>query len=1330
MKRPRAEKGEGSPLSRRLLSAAHIAWVATAVLATGIFALSIPPYFWQQTAQIHPIERAVLEQIGLSANFITLYAIALDGAVALAFALVAIGIFWRTARDWVALFVSFALFTFGVAISPTLDALSALHPWWKATVSALRLMSISTTLAVFYIFPDGRFAPRWTRILFAISGGWALAWVFFTSPFNFAELSPLVRFIVFLFTANTSFLGRAYQYLRLSTLLLDLLICFAIGLFAQVYRYQRISTPLQRQQTKWVVFGLTAAVIGYFAYSLPQSLIAPLREPGLARVLFTLIGSPLSVGLLVLAPLSIGLSIAQYRLWDIDPIIYRTLVYGMLTAALAVLYFGGVILFQQLFRAITGYRSTLAIAISTLVIASLFQPLRSRLQDFIDRRFYRERVDFRLSLTRFSREVRTLIDLHELLKALVERTMDLFHIAHGAVFLQNEDKSFQLFQARNLSLEELEEFSCLGRACRLQPAEDGSLEGARVILPPTAIDQLHHSRIISQPHERTFPLFVPLIAPHAGTNELVGVLALGPRLSGQGYSREDQAMLLGLADQAGTAIHVARLIQEKQDEARRREAAERRLEAQRNSPLGQAQTFAEALLFAPHTALVELYRLACRAGQEALTAAMLDNLPRVLENIGAQPIARLAEGLNYLFRSQFEPEMLPIGLRTLTTQLESYPQDLQYVCRWTPGQTAPAETEGTAMALQHGDQALRLYRLCRQALEANSIAQIVQLESALQEIGVAADSPFQELGRCLGELRAVAEALHACERLDTSQDKLAYLARAVERLRHIDHLARAELRAVDRAVVQRLAESWLAVVTGAMSDLQTRAQIVCQLLTRHTWQGDAVPLVLGLRNNGRGAALNLKITLEPAAEYTLLDQVAQLERLAPGEEARVELRVRPHLPAGADQFRARFVVLYTDPRGSDQVENFADVVRLLSTHAEFTFIPNPYVVGTPLEGGSPLFFGREDVFAFIQENLNALHRNNLVLIGQRRTGKTSLLKQLPVRLGDAYLPVYLDGQALGLDPGMANFFLSLATEIAFALEDRGFQIDIPTYDELTTSPAASFEHQFLPLVRQAIGSRHLLFMFDEFEELETAVQRGHLDPSIFGFLRHLVQHVEQLSVIFCGTHRLEELAADYWSVLFNISLYRHIAFLEKPAALRLVQEPVAPYGMRYDDLALDKIWQVTAGHPYFLQLLCHSLVNHHNRTERNYLTVADVNAALDEILASGEAHFVYLWTEATPEDRLVLAAMSRMIPLTGRITPVQVADYLNQRGIRIERRAISDALHHLTLRDILVTSSEMDPSIGETYGWRLGLLGLWVEKYKSMSRVVDEIKLPRDSRGG
>jgi hypothetical protein len=419
----------------------------------------------------------------------------------------------------------------------------------------------------------------------------------------------------------------------------------------------------------------------------------------------------------------------------------------------------------------------------------------------------------------------------------------------------------------------------------------------------------------------------------------------------------------------------------------------------------------------------------------------------------------------------------------------------------------------------------------------------------------------------------------------------------------------------------------------------------------------------------------------------------------------------------------RFSIRYADQRGAEQDDRFADSVRLLVPAGEFQFIPNPYVVGTPLQAGSALFFGREEQVAFILENLSAAHRNNLVLIGQRRTGKTSLLKQLPARLGDAYLPVYLDGQALGLDPGMPSFFLGLATEIAFALEDRGFAIEPPAPGDFSEAPAASFERGFLARVRAAIGARHLLLLLDEFEELEASVRRGALDTTVFGFLRHLIQHAGELSVIFCGTHRLEELASDYWGALFNISLYRHVGFLEHAQSLRLIQEPVVRYGMRYDDLALEKIWRVTAGHPYFLQLLCHTLVNRHNRTRRGYVTVDDVSAALETLLAAGEAHVMYLWAESSADERLALAALSALAPPGAGVTPAQVIAYLNEHGVGAGRRAIGTALRRLALRDILQSAGDADAPAEEAYRWKLGLLALWVQQARPLGRVVDEVKI-------
>jgi hypothetical protein len=215
-----------------------------------------------------------------------------------------------------------------------------------------------------------------------------------------------------------------------------------------------------------------------------------------------------------------------------------------------------------------------------------------------------------------------------------------------------------------------------------------------------------------------------------------------------------------------------------------------------------------------------------------------------------------------------------------------------------------------------------------------------------------------------------------------------------------------------------------------------------------------------------------------------------------------------------------------------------------------------------------------------------------------------------------------------------------------------------------------------------------------------------------------MQHVSDISFIFCGTHRLEELAADYWHVLFNISLYQRVGHLSQTEAMQLIQQPVAAYGMQYDDLALDKLWRMTTGHPYYLQLLCHSLVNNHNKTQRNYVSVADVNVALEEILSAGEAHFIYLWTESSLEERMTLVAISRLIPLTGSVHAAQVVDYLVERGLSVEHRAIREAMYRLMLRDLLKVEELERESI---YRWQLGLLGLWVEKYKSLGRVVDEV---------
>ncbi len=197
------------------------------------------------------------------------------------------------------------------------------------------------------------------------------------------------------------------------------------GVVAQIYRYVRVSGPVQRQQTKWVVFVLGITILTILGIYVPLLIFPSLStSSSIYYLIFTYI-YPLG---LLLIPLTLGIAILRYRLWDIDILINRTLVYGTLTGLLALVYFGLVVALQALFKGLTGQvgASPLVIVISTLAIAALFQPLRHHIQKIIHRRFYRRKYDAARTLAAFSATLRNEVDLSQLsenLLAVVEETM-------------------------------------------------------------------------------------------------------------------------------------------------------------------------------------------------------------------------------------------------------------------------------------------------------------------------------------------------------------------------------------------------------------------------------------------------------------------------------------------------------------------------------------------------------------------------------------------------------------------------------------------------------------------------------------------------------------------------------------------------------------------------------------------------------------------------------------------------------------------------------------------------------------------------------------------
>jgi len=365
-----------------------------AVLAIGIYLLNVPLQYAQyhilctgalcQDGQLTPAGLSQIQQAGLSADFYAGYLAALNIGFLLVFAVVAAVIFWRKSKDWMGTYTSLAMMLFGITFSSSLlGPLAERYPNLVLPGQVLTVIGSCFSILM-YLFPDGRFVPRWTL-----------------------SLVPLVilREMVRVFRPELD--SNWYFYLAVGS-----------GLFAQVYRYWRVSNTAQRQQTKWVVYGVAVGAGGFLSVIV---LVSTLLSGPTSTALGYLIGITAIHLFILLIPITIAIAILRSHLWDIDILIRRTLIYGTLTALLALVYLVAVVGLQAVFTTITGAaRSELVTVLSTLVIAALFVPMRNRLQTVIDRRFYRRKYDAARTLAAFSDAVRDEVELGRLAARLTE----------------------------------------------------------------------------------------------------------------------------------------------------------------------------------------------------------------------------------------------------------------------------------------------------------------------------------------------------------------------------------------------------------------------------------------------------------------------------------------------------------------------------------------------------------------------------------------------------------------------------------------------------------------------------------------------------------------------------------------------------------------------------------------------------------------------------------------------------------------------------------------------------------------------------------------------
>ena len=400
--------------------------------------------------------------------------------------------------------------------------------------------------------------------------------------------------------------------------------------------------------------------------------------------------------------------------------------------------------------------------------------------------------------------------------------------------------------------------------------------------------------------------------------------------------------------------------------------------------------------------------------------------------------------------------------------------------------------------------------------------------------------------------------------------------------------------------------------------------------------------------------------------------------------------------------------------------------------------PNPYITGDPV-AGTKLFLGREGVMERIRRQLGASDHANVVLLeGTRRTGKTSILKQIEkTDVLDGWIPVYCSLQGMGVK-STRDFYRALAMDTGSALYRAGVrtwltETPAPSPGQRFTQAfrsaldrAFSDEHSFetfrlyLAAAVEAAKPRRVLLMLDEFDELQERIDDGTISPQVPTNIRHLLQHQPGVCAIITGSRRLKRLREDYWSALFGLGYRIGISALPIDAAKQLVIEPVEGK-LRYLPHACDTLVELCSCHPYLVQLLSSGVFDRVAAGEDRTITKDVVERAATDV-AGDNAHFRTLWDNTgTERRRLVLMLCARLAEGRDPVNLELLGMALEERGVETRRSTdLADDIAELRESELL----DFDDSYrGGTYRVSVPLMATWLQQNVDVDELVARARL-------
>jgi HEAT repeat protein len=586
-------------------------------------------------------------------------------------------------------------------------------------------------------------------------------------------------------------------------------------------------------------------------------------------------------------------------------------------------------------------------------------------------------------------------------------------------------------------------------------------------------------------------------------------------------------------------------------------------------------------------------------------------------------------------------------------------------------------------------------------------------------------SPFRApIKSILWNLNTVAQNaslyLHASNREAQRDAMLSAINTMTEVQQAIDE----RLLPFERTPFTAVVGAWRALTQRALKQLRGRASLeILPLRADLPIDSDrsAAMIVFRLTNVGDSAARNLSVTLRPSAEdgFEIVGPaVRQLDPLGTGMQRDVEFWIKPH---GTHKATYTFEVSYDDDERSGHFVPTSGHIRFLVVGGQYTPIPtSPYVMGPPVKT-EHMFYGRQDVFDWIRGNISGVFQQNiLVLQGERRMGKTSILYQLINRPPAPQHVCVLYSLELTMIRSLADVLFDLAAKICEVMTDLGLKVGAPRQAKFQEDAQRSLQ-RFLDRAEGALGERRLLVLIDEIDILISKVEQQVVSDDVFHLLRGLWQHRNKMAFIVTGAYKVREMLSDSRSILFHVAKSYSISYLDRGEAEALIVEPVSEH-LTYDNMVVDKIIRVTACHPYFIQYICDELVKLAQKVRKNWVYLPDIDVVLQKVIQDDNAVLrSTIYDPLTPAERRVLAALASVTDDRRILVPAEtVVQMLNRLELSIPGKDLLNALHALRERDLVI-----ERRMGQTlqYGFKMDLIRMWLQQNDMLLRLSQEARI-------